>query len=1077
MKYKEILDSIESKPYAYYHFLDGYLNPNKGSIINYNFLQELLSINLLNDIHILSTYYDKSSKINMNFINNNTEDRYIINIDNITDELFTTLLYKFKFCIYPISNKTHSMSIIINMTKITDNYNTNILLINSGDGIHNHDKILIDDINYYKPYYGFNFQDIANKSIEKILIIIFFMILYHRTTNFPNQEYSYDEFIPFNNIISKIYNIFKLSDINMLQVIIIHNYNTIMTCKPLLNIIEFNKLQQNLSPNYKYKFNIDNSISLLYKLFTILNSIKSYNLNINNKINFDMNIIKREINKIIPNSDLNENVILKNKFHIINSNIYILEQINGSCTWYSIFWSLSIYIIINKINDYQQFNINIYNFFVKQINDTFNNIKFNLQDDLSSFYTLKNIQFKLINIKLLSNIYEKYNIIDNITDLRKNVIKSNYNLIKDFPKSLSIDYIYSCIFKFNNYYLYEIIQYIYNYLNNNNYNINIFNNLDYIKLNVNKFFDTINIDIYIKEKYKFEINNIIKTIESLNNNDTFIDSSICKYYYICRYILYENNIDDNIKLAKFIKFSSIIINLGFFIKNERLKTLNINEMIENELPHYIFIESIKIDFSNYNYSNRILYHLNDCINNIDFVNGDYERLPYIVSSENINIINLNNINNFILNNPSYIKNDENLFILLNKNIIFSNSNGKLRDNLIKYYCNLFVKNIKHFERDSKVTDTNNILFNLQILINKYLPRNIENISDKLYYVHYYQKYMSDISFEQLYNKLKELSHNEKFIDNVISMKNILFDNNNLILYYINLYNLNLSDNYKIYKLNLFKNIFNNDIVLSHNNDLYIFYDDFYLLIKIITDKYLLKFKINEILYNGNIKIISYEDINDPFKYFIPNNCINIIYKINNIWHITFFINKIENSTLLGEFKINNKTITIKINKNNFFPINSDINKLILIYEHYGYNDFGKIFINKKCDYGIYINDYEYNLIKKEFNFLKDKCVNCKRDTLISIPKYFEIDNSLNNTIKSLKKLKYKFINCNINQQKINKYKSLIESYKIKCISFITNFTKLIKNYNWNKLINNYNLINNYIIYRGVHLWFIQLIFL
>jgi len=475
MNYENIFKTIDTN--AYYHFLDGYLNPEGGSITNYNIIEKLLlnkSLNI-NDLTLFYTVEILSDfRINIEFMNRDKLYRdYIICDINKTDN-YDDILNKCKFCIFSINSNNHAMSMIINMNLNNENYDTNILLINSGDGIKNHDTITNNDTEYYKPYYGFSFNDTKDNSIKKILILLSFFYLYNEIKDLikDKKSISYPYFLRFNNILLNIYELFTIPpNISDLEVNIKNKNNSdfIINFKPLLNKINFDNLQNYLSHEYKYEFAIHTTFgNFLYNFMGVLREInKPYNFLIEN-ISLDIQIIKQKIKEIIPESDVDENVILKNKLYVYNSEPYILPQLSGSCTWYSIYWALSLYIVLNKIDKYQEFNIFIYTEFAKPIKDLFSKIEFTLNDKLNYLYTLRNIQNKLINIKLLPKINEYYNILNKDIVLNESKIENNIRSISTVEEKPDILYIYKSLFS-SNYNLYQIIQMLYNYIKNHNF--------------------------------------------------------------------------------------------------------------------------------------------------------------------------------------------------------------------------------------------------------------------------------------------------------------------------------------------------------------------------------------------------------------------------------------------------------------------------------------------------------------------------------------------------------------------------------------------------------------------------------
>jgi hypothetical protein len=172
--------SINSFRPLYYHFLDGFLNPDTGSSMEV--------------IRSIIKHYDfivkTSETIKIWFLQMNNDDFLFYNIQNkpnkpitydfilefitnpILDDKWIDFLQKLEYCIYHVANNKHATSILIQCK----NNKCIISCFNSGMGIENHSHVTIDGVKYFKPSKDVILSDDIEKDkigcIKKILIIL-----------------------------------------------------------------------------------------------------------------------------------------------------------------------------------------------------------------------------------------------------------------------------------------------------------------------------------------------------------------------------------------------------------------------------------------------------------------------------------------------------------------------------------------------------------------------------------------------------------------------------------------------------------------------------------------------------------------------------------------------------------------------------------------------------------------------------------------------------------------------------------------------------------------------------------------
>ena len=250
------------------------------------------------------------------------------------------------------------------------------------------------------------------------------------------------------------------------------------------------------------------------------------------------------------------------------------------------------------------------------------------------------------------------------------------------------------------------------------------------------------------------------------------------------------------------------------------------------------------------------------------------------------------------------------------------------------------------------------------------------------------------------------------------------------------------------------------------------------------------------IYINDCEVIKYADIECPFKYFIPVCGPYFIYKVNNIYTITYFANDYKDKSILGISNVSNN-ITISINPNNLmFPEKMDSEKLMLfvnLCKNYGVTKYNYRYINDITNTPTdmsFLNTKTYMLYKQtdEKNTYIEKLVHA--DMVVKKINLFEesenamvnYDENLGdimlkfkdklgtveqdakeNLQKSIKKLLNKIKKCTINDSLKPK---IIESLKeIIALSAetIKTFTENFKNFtfNFNEMISSKFYVNLY----------------
>ena len=645
-----------------------------------------------------------------------------------------------------------------------------------------------------------------------------------------------------------------------------------------------------------------------------------------------------------------------------------------------------------------------------------------------------------------------------------------------------------------------------------------------------------------------EYNQIISHVNSKSENKP---SYYIDYYQYAKYIIqYFNQLDMNklleIKIKKLKSIDSntiysfveymckfnimlkIISCFNTILKNDLFKntSIQLSKKLGNHLYNDILLKIInydKFDFKEELIRDKDLTVLNfDNFNSFIFKNG-YTKGIITETSFKLYEINWEKYLQLIrelLQNPSI----ENQGLNLDSQINFSQfiklfifdifENESIRDNLIYYYCNKIWDEPKNEE-----TIINNLV-NIQLLLTKsvgILPFTLEKYQKLSNY--YLLNYDINIySIEDVKSIMTELiktyKTKESFCNYVIKNKDTLLDDEEKIVKIIKTHfsNVTLEDNkFKIEDTKYRLISFNNDLfkklfliepfgqiliskpILLNNFNILVIYRQYFMKFNCELDSD--KFIINKIYFNKQ-EIIKYSIIPLPFKYFLPPNCLHFIYKEDNIFKVTYFINpelniktnEYTSLNLLGKDTMAKQVLTFEINDANFFLkiTNQNILPIMDLINNYGINSFNSLFssFNKEpIDIAFYLNDKmgsflpnKIQLAKKQLTIKNLEKVNLLTENDDNILSIQIIDENHSNglygdELKSYEKLLFKISKCTINSSNIELFKCKLKKLNDQImeknnrlsqqISSINNLDNLIDKYDYiYSLILNSRLLNS-----------------
>ena len=1100
---------IYLKP-MYYYFLDGYLNENSGS--NLSIIQNMFIKykNLFNpNIKILFNDFNDN---NLKFYTSYGKT-YILDFSAINQHNFKNSI--FKYCIYHIACDSHALSILF---RINDN-KLYVECFNSGIGIsqfseelkarHNDEYylpsipyILSDNINLnfnelinkikgiinISNLYNeikenkllFSKKKLDNKYVQSILMLfnllnkslnfenVGFNVLIENKNIFDNINDNYENTkIDTSNLKSYyeiIMNLFK-NNLVKVKIIIKPNFN-------IINLLDFNdNIKNNIILHYfngrlyirpqqsgsctwfsiywpilfydVYNDDIENYKETLLKIYNFfMIKLKEIFTNENfKKESKNYLIMKVLCNKFIDLKLLQNNVILNHEIDFIYERPIDIDSFSNSN------------IITNK------YNINYINLF--------NNLPV-------YFLKLKDTDKKnLVSLIYIYNIY-KYGLYIKIELFKSNDIKvilTTLNKIKD-SKDSKINEIKNYIIKYNNSFTNNI--HLFKYFDTCNYLINL-NNDKFINIIdlcnfVYRFNLFINIITVINDKIQIYIYNIMREKNKINIDKYNKELDIMKSIYVL-VVNFINKKDSIIPDFFVIEYVCDIEDKRFIYDHYNIITNNFANQTFEDRHEYVEINNYSRSIENYNKYNEFLYEnpkyiyqtFNNEIYEIDDCNFIKLHIYNILKTQKYH----DNLITFFASKYYELYNTKinvelfwiiaNLQILLTMLIGFYNfeknilnietkikkkyKNKLYRHYIYEIYNNKSIKD-KYNYQVYKYSSINLIAFS-KIIENIYKTHKNSKEEFCEYFINYKEKIVDPFSIiinKHLEGTIIGTDNDRKFIDNTGKKYNIYNSSTDFII-----------DCFNVYPGGLFLLNDTKDIIIIINYDFYI-------------EIHINNFKIRKIKYNG-YEILRYAEISDPFKHVIPTNCVHLIYKINDEYNISYFINnKYEESgeiddTLLGVSSLKTDVYNISINKNNMMFPNKDsyyffselcrnyhINKLNIIY----LNDYSLNFINKDATLLCYNNNI-HNL----YNFNKDKFLKQKLKK-INYNKIILIEN-----IKKYSNFQIKISKCiNVDYEKIlEKFKSYILRHE----KLNNSYQLFIKDKNINDLFDNYDKLYEYLL--------------
>jgi len=1116
-------DSITIYKSIYLHFLDGLINTTSGS----NFRDILFTLDLAgfyeeNLKFAKLQYYNKFSIIN--FYNQNLnfdENLFVIDYTNDkiyhardynteTDKNYTDIpedsleqinwdydhLSYFQFCIIPISFNKHQTTTIIFMHGDC----MYLYILNTGlDMYFNGESTKINDNFIYKLTKGIQIcndifdPDKVSTALEfiKNFFYISFFYNYIEKKNYlycdaDNLYYFFEE-----NFIEKLKK-FKLILGDTFN-IKIFNYKGKKTIDEIICYVDESKTKKE---RFYDIINIYWDVNYYILISKFLDNFKEYKIGdiITNITNYD--------DKCIPKLKINENLkydfLKKIILYNYDNNIYIYTQESGSCTWYSIYFSLLLFYAIKKENNYIKF---------------INKININFSSYLLDLFSTKNFKYEFQKLRDIENIetyyyyymlklYSKFvdiQLFDNKLLYEQQDIKYNTILKLKIEQNIFMDDIY--YYNFDNYYDYDEN---FNDIRDLNYRL-LLNLNKSTSIKFNKFYLTA---YYIYEKNNFfnpciDANSIIKQLMIFLDIDesTPIINNIKNYL-----LLFENTYNIKYGMEKYPSYITFFIPIILYIDNNlnhELK-LNFNDGKENLFNcclvffrFYLLIKIIELcnqytteDDDRY-YTNLFkmtviklvdIKHPPELINlklNKDF-QFDFEM------DDIFNFYKVNYYNNVKINQINFILDgfEEKFDILLDIEDFFLQNPVLITKEFLIYNLHRYTED----QRLSLIHFYSTLIYNCDD-IHTYL---------NIFYILIFYADNSNLYFKQCTKEfydfelnlinLKKESVNEKiFYDNIIKNKDNFYKDEFYIIPDYNFNDKKIKDTYYD-KVEVSCSLFNKQVVLlkmmEENDDTFDIYRVIqknyiqYICKLISKEDDMLDFKLVKIYFNGN-EVLNYDSIIYPFKYIIPITDLYYIYQQDSMFNIAYDIQFKFDNTILGLINIKRKIYNFEINKNTQFFLNKfisdkDLNNWENLCSDLQLNSYNILYVNlnKKNtnSSGYSINNIRYPNI---FNF--DKHILFRKEIEYKLYDFklldvdssyfvnFNIENSEDKEFsESYKKLLFKISNCNFNfsPKWIEKFK-IIKSY-LNCK--IKNFTNYIKDINFSELlINKFEILQSYLL--------------
>ena len=816
-------NSINFDKAIYYHFLDSFINRESGdTTLNVN--NFLLKNNIVSD-DIYTIIINNDNIIYNNMKNGIDKGEIKIDFDNIEslNIIKNIELYKkiFNYAYVCVSQDNHATSILI-FEKDNKIY---LLLFNSGLGIEIHDSILINDVEYFLPYIGFIISENIEidteyeKAIKTIFSILSIIILYERIKSSINnlEEYHIDremkikkKFINLSKFINILKQLDNLINTDKEQIIININYNnysidnlinydepeTKIYIKSNGNIDDIDDIDE-LNIKNLVDYNILTINKNYYQLISeilLKSQLTKFNITNLGLTNYSLldNITLNEYN--CDNNKIIDKIINKQILHLYESQLYILAQDSGSCSWFSKYWPIIFYNIFNNKD------INIYVSNIKKINNicynlvsnifTEENFRILLNENYTLFVYMKQMCSKLIDIELLDKdlLYNSNDIIYNdsynftIKDITHNIINIEKNYLFDIE---NIEIKYNENRNYNTYDIKYIVDFIYyeEYLdifcffiyrdeskNGKDYFSETVTeiDLDTIERHIYNIFDEIlktsSDEILDKFKMNFRHDFFVKKLKKYIKNISNIYEKFLKTYDTYELYNEPSNYINYVPYAMYI--NDYLVDMGqnsFFDFNDQTQYYNLNRYIKHMIRFEIFI--------------KILNQIHKLINNIIIDIRDFEFLKFTFAKyeKYFNIIKIN-IGNYLYNQIIYrlittkynFSFDYNYFINREREINFNfkiNYFMTILSSTYNYNINNHKKLISYNIPLNNYNKTKIFLYNNPI----YLHENFNNNDE----INYYNSYNSYIFLKlNIFDIFK--TSNEEY-------------RNKLILFYLNIW--------------------------------------------------------------------------------------------------------------------------------------------------------------------------------------------------------------------------------------------------------------------------------------------------
>lgn len=851
-------------------------------------------------------------------------------------------------------------------------------------------------------------------------------------------------------------------------------YNNIISRVDLINII--NNITNTDIDSIEQVYNNNNDKP-------ITNYIKNY-INVLDNYKYTTTIYY-EYTKLLCYINPNVYTNLEGYYDILVMN-FMSCLMNNQYTFENFIANLTFYLMIDSYD-----NINNNNDKIKFLQDTFLKFIDPLEDDRNISYTndilnkITDIKYKNIINNILLSINEKCN---------TNNVNNHHKYIKEITEKLYI------LFNFGYIKVSEIMLCDFIYIISNISNYELFKDIIYEKNIHNNNFSFNNfIDLFLKQDICIELNNLssdnnLQILYKILLSNIPPSFQYCIYMYIQTFDELKNNINDpnndNIKNYYFNKFKeSVHLKLHYVgtLANFDINSINIgnNRVFEFEYDQYDNninkISSLPLPFNYvYNYLNQINIPINKYGNasnnfyrNYFIYQENQYRPPTIITYYNILINIYNKITNIILN---IIYFDEHASFM---SFFSSIKTGKLLD-ISKYYLclyqiiNILIKKqdfihtllkIENANRNTLGIANRNNIDNIKTLDIKQLVNFFNELNGYIFLYYYLNSTSNELKIpkfsyyrvdaDNFYyldstNEL-ELPYEEivNYPSNTFTKSKIIRDSNNVQINYFKNYLENLLLKNNIIKNKQYKQQKQGSIPPSLDNMLNIF------------------FEYNKIiLFKNIISTPLCPNILNKIKQLIDNTKLNIEH-IDA--HTQFYLFKlveeiIKDQCYLYTEKAINKylkiTNNISINTiNQYYDIN-DFNTNIKfdVEDHNLYNNY-YIFKNnyiKLCDYIIYPNEYNSNVILKQTYCLKISQTLLKEILNHDVDPYI-IDDYGNSIINPIEKTyHYESImtlkNNDIDLFKYNFTKNPYDNLKSENLNHIN---KLINGNNYNEYISNF----------------------